>query len=233
MARAPVEREPLPSAFAPGQTARERVEAGAERTRLTFRRLSGLDRSGPPPPATLRGQPLNPWTIPNAIGFVRLALIPWFLYDALRTRPGASRRPATLYAIIAWTDYADGIAARLTGQYSRLGTLLDPLVDRLLVIAGVAVCWRRRLLPRTGLSVLMAREAGMLWLARWGMRRGLDMTVNWFGRAGVWPVMSAPFFAMIGRRRIALGCLYAGLPLMLAATAGYLRSARAQLRARG
>ncbi len=232
MAGAPVEREPLPSAFAPGQTPRERVEAGAERTRLTFRRLSGLDRSGPPPPATLRGQPLNPWTIPNAIGFVRLALIPWFLYDALRTPPGQSRRPATLYAVIAWSDYADGIAARVTGQYSRLGTLLDPLVDRLLVIAGVTVCWRRRLLPRTGLAALLAREAGMLWLARWGMRRGLDMTVNWFGRAGVWPVMSAPFFAMIGRRRVARGCLLTGLPLMLTASAGYLRNARRQLRER-
>jgi len=230
VARAPVEREePLPSAFAPGQTPRERAEAGAERARLTFRRLSGLDRSGPPPSQTVAGQPLNPWTIPNGIGFVRLAAIPAFLVSALRTPDGHGRTPATLYAVIAWSDYADGIAARVTGQYSRLGTLLDPLVDRLLVISGVTVCWRFKLLPRTGLSVLVAREAAMLWLARWGLRRGLDMTVNWFGRAGVWPVMSAPFFAMIGRRRVALACLYSGLPLMLVATARYLMNARAQI----
>jgi phosphatidylglycerophosphate synthase len=227
-----VDPEPLPSAFAPGQTPRERVEAGAERTRLTFRRLSGLDRSGPPPPATLAGQPLHPWTVPNAIGYVRLGLIPVFLRSGLKARDGIGHRPAALFAIIAWSDYADGIAARVTGQYSRLGTLLDPLVDRLLVLAGVAVCWRHRLLPRRGLLVLIAREASMLWLARWGIRRGLDMTVNWFGRAGVWPVMSAPFFAMIGRRRLAVGCLYTGLPLMLLATQRYLASARAQLRAR-
>ena len=50
-----------------------------ERARLTFRRLFGLDRSGPPPPQTLAGQPLNPWTVPNAIGFLRLALLPVFL----------------------------------------------------------------------------------------------------------------------------------------------------------
>ena len=230
MAGPPIEREPLPSAFAPGQTPRERAEAGAERARLTFRRLSGLDRSGPPPPQTVAGQPLNPWTIPNAIGFVRLAAIPAFLISALRTPDGHGRRHATLYAVIAWSDYADGIAARVTGQYSRLGTLLDPLVDRLLVLSGVTVCWRFRLLPRPALSVLIAREASMLWLARWGMRRGLDMTVNWFGRAGVWPVMSAPFFAMVGRRRVALGCLYSGIPLMLTATTRYLLNARAQLR---
>jgi len=229
VARAPVGGEPLPSAFAPGQTPRERAEAGAERARLTFRRLSGLDRSGPPPPQTLAGQPLNPWTIPNAIGFVRLGAIPAFLLSALRTSDGRGRRPAALYAVIAWSDYADGIAARVTGQYSRLGTLLDPLVDRLLVISGVAVCWNFKLLPRAALAVLVLREASMLWLARWGLRRGLDMTVNWFGRAGVWPVMSAPFFAMIGRRRVALGCLYSGLPLMLVATTRYLLNARAQL----
>jgi cardiolipin synthase len=208
------------------------VEAGAERTRLTFRRLSGLDRSGPPPPQTVAGQPLNPWTIPNAIGFARLALVPVYLRSGLKAPGGQGARPAQLYAVIAWSDYADGIAARVTGQYSRLGTLLDPLVDRLLVISGVTVCWHHRLLPRPWLAVLVAREAGMLWLARWGIRRGLDMTVNWFGRAGVWPVMSAPFFAMIGRRRISLGCLYSGLPLMLAATVLYLRSARRQVLAR-
>lgn len=231
MADAPVSPggEPLPSAFAPGQTPRERMEAGAERTRLTFRRLSGLDRSGPPPPATVAGQPLNPWTIPNAIGYVRLALIPLFVREGLRAPGGRGARPATLYAVVAWSDYADGIAARLTGQYSRMGALLDPLVDRLLVISGTAICWHHRLLPRPLLGVLVAREAGMLWLARWGIRRGLDSTVNWLGRAGVWPVMSAPFFAMTGHRRISLGCLYTGVPLMLGASFRYVRSARRQV----
>ena len=54
-----------------------------QKPRLTFRRLFGLDRSGPPPPMTLAGAPLNPWTIPNAIGFVRLALIPVFFVVAM------------------------------------------------------------------------------------------------------------------------------------------------------
>jgi hypothetical protein len=54
-----------------------------DRRKLTFRRLSGLDRSGPPPPETVAGAPLRPWTIPNFIGYVRLALIPVFLAVAL------------------------------------------------------------------------------------------------------------------------------------------------------
>ena len=50
---------------------------------LTRRRLLGLDRSGPPPPATVAGAPLNPWTIPNAIGYIRIALVPVFLKPSL------------------------------------------------------------------------------------------------------------------------------------------------------
>ena len=82
--------------------------------KLTFRRLSGLDRSGPPPPMTLADAPLNPWTIPNAIGFVRLALIPVFLWLAFAHDDGTSGYAAAVFAVIAWSDYADGIAARVT-----------------------------------------------------------------------------------------------------------------------
>ncbi len=99
---------------------------------LSARRLVGLDRSGPPPPETAAGQPLRPWTVPNAIGFLRLALIPVFLVLALSGADGVGALPAVLFAVIGWGDYADGIAARVTRQYSRLGALMDPLTDRLL-----------------------------------------------------------------------------------------------------
>jgi len=76
--------------------------------RLTKRRLFGIDRSGPPPRQTLSDQPLNPWTIPNAIGFVRLALIPVFLIVALGTDDGVDALSAILFAVIGWADYLDG-----------------------------------------------------------------------------------------------------------------------------
>ena len=103
---------------------------------LTLRRLFGLDRSGPAPPQTQSGQPLRPWTIPNTIGFLRLALIPVFLVVELSSSDGTGALGAALFAVIGWGDYADGIAARMTGQYSRLGALMDPVTDRLLVISA-------------------------------------------------------------------------------------------------
>jgi CDP-diacylglycerol---glycerol-3-phosphate 3-phosphatidyltransferase len=203
-----------------------------ERARLTFRRLSGLDRSGAPPPETLPGAPWRPWTIPNAIGFVRFALIPVFLALALSSDGGTDALPLILFAVISWTDYLDGIAARVTGQYSRLGTLLDPLVDRLLVLSGVVVCWHFELLPRWGLALLGLRELFVIGLVGYGRRRGIELKVNWLGRWGVWPVMSALFFAMAGIEWLAHGSLYLGLVLYLASAAEYVREGRRQHRAR-
>jgi CDP-diacylglycerol--glycerol-3-phosphate 3-phosphatidyltransferase len=191
---------------------------------LTRRRLLGLDRSGPPPPETLRKQPLHPWTLPNAIGFVRLALLPVFLAVALSSDDGRDTTAFVLFAVIAWGDYLDGMAARLTGQYSRLGALLDPLTDRLLVVAGAVVAWDFELLPRWALAVLAVRELGMLVLTRLALRRGVDLEVNMLGRWAVWPVMSALGLALIVDVRWLLeALLYLGLAMTLAATALYVQ----------
>jgi CDP-diacylglycerol--glycerol-3-phosphate 3-phosphatidyltransferase len=208
------------------------VADAADRARLTFRRLSGLDRSGPPPPETLKGAPLHPWTIPNAIGYVRLALIPVFLVLALGSESGTDALPLVIFAVVAWSDYLDGIAARVTGQYSRLGALLDPLVDRLLVLSGIIVCWHFELLPRWALALLAAREVLVMALVQLGMRHGIDLKVNWLGRAGIWPVMAALFFAMASVERLAEACLYVGLVLVLGSAAQYVRDGLRQYRSR-
>jgi len=214
----------------------EGQEPAAERPawrnpRLTFRRLSGLDRSGPPPPQTLSGAPLNVWTIPNAIGFLRLALIPVMLVAGLASDDGTDALPAILFAVIAWSDYADGIAARVTGQYSRFGALLDPVVDRLLVVAGLIVCWKFETLPRIGIAILVARELYLLAAGRAALRRGIELKINWWGRLAVWPTMSAIFAAMVGWETLAHLLFWLGLALSLLAAVQYTRDAWAASRA--
>jgi cardiolipin synthase len=194
-------------------------------------RLFGLDRSGPPPPETQAGAPLRPWTIPNAIGFVRLALIPAFLIVALSSATGTGAAEATLFGVIGWGDYADGISARITGQYSRLGALMDPVTDRLLVISGVLVTWHFHLLPRWALAVLAARELSMLIVGRYMLSRGVELRINWPGRLAVAPVMGSFFFAMTALGRFAEALLYVGLALGLLATFLYARTGARELRA--
>ncbi len=231
MAEPPLERPSAARGGAPSEPDPARArKRSASAPALTVRRLVGLDRSGPPPPQTLAGQPLRPWTIPNAIGFLRLALIPVFLIVALSSSDGMGAGPAALFAIIGWGDYADGIAARVTRQYSRLGTLMDPITDRLLVISGVVVCWCFQLLPRWALAVLVARELTMLALVRYAQTHGVELRINWPGRIGVAPVMGSFFFAMTGLQTFAEILLYIGLALALTATAMYVRSGLQQLR---
>jgi CDP-diacylglycerol--glycerol-3-phosphate 3-phosphatidyltransferase len=192
------------------------------RARLTRKRLLGLDRSGGPPPETRRGAPLHPWTIPNAIGFARIALVPVFLVLALGSGDGRYAPASIVYAVIGGTDYLDGMAARITGQYSRLGALIDPIVDRLLVVSGVVVCWKFELLPRWALAVLAARELFMLAASRFVLRHGLDIEIKMLGRWAVWPTMFSLFLAMVSVTWVADVLLYIGLAMTLATTVEYV-----------
>ena len=115
----------------------------------------GLDRTGPEPRQTRRGQPLRPFTLPNLVGYVRLAAIPVFLYLALDSDDGAHTSAALVFLAIALGDYVDGFLARVTGQYSRMGALLDPVVDRLTIARR-----RGRLLALRAAAALGAGGAG-------------------------------------------------------------------------
>jgi cardiolipin synthase len=195
------------------------------RPRLTFRRLSGLDRSGGPPPETQPGAPLRPWTIPNAIGYLRIACLVAFLVVAIADDDGEGWTQFALFAIVAWGDYADGIAARVTGQYSRLGALMDPVIDRALVISGVVVAYDHELLPRWALLVLAGREALMLAAGPWYVKRFGELKITMLGRWAVWPTMSAIAFALIGVEPLDEILLYVGLVMTLGATVQYVRQA--------
>jgi cardiolipin synthase (CMP-forming) len=203
------------------------------RAPLTFRRLSGLDRSGPPPPETQAGAPLRPWTVPNAIGYLRAALIPTFLILAFSSDSGTDPLPAVFFGIVAWGDYADGIAARVTRQYSRMGALMDPVIDRALVIAGVVVCWHFELLPRWMLDVMVGREVFMLLAGQYALRHGVTLKINWPGRWAVWPVMTAIFMGLVALKSAGTVSLAIGLVLTLVATVMYGRDAVRELRGRG
>lgn len=191
--------------------------------RLTKGRLVGLDRSGPEPAETRRGQPLRPFTIPNLIGYARLGAIPVFLYLAFESEDGRSAWAALLYLAIAGGDYLDGLVARATGQYSRMGAILDPVVDRLTILSGVVVCWHFSLLPRWALAALVVRELVTVTLAEIGLRRGMDMEINWLGRIGVWLAMTGIFFALAVDTWVSSAVLIVGLVALILATVLYAR----------
>jgi cardiolipin synthase len=198
-------------------------------TKRTKRRLFGIDRSGPSPSQTRRGAPLHPWTLPNLVGYLRLASIPVFLVLAFQSDDGRDTAPVLLYLWITLGDYVDGFLARATGQYSRMGALLDPIVDRTAVLAGAVVCWHFELLPRWALLVIAVREVVTLVLAQMALRRGVDLEINWIGRIGVFLVFGGIFWSMVFDWWIIRAGFVVGVAMAVAATVMYVRAARGRL----
>ena len=206
-------------------------ERGEEiRERLSRRRLIGLDRSGPAPPQTRAGQPLRPFTLPNLICYLRLAAIPVFCVIAFDSGDGRDTVASLIFLAVALGDLLDGFVARATGQYSRMGALLDPIVDRLTILAGAAVCWHFELLPRWALIALAAREVAMLALAEYGLHRGADLEITWVGRIAVFLVMGGIFWSMVfDWIAIEIGfCI--GVAMSILSVALYIQAARRHLR---
>jgi cardiolipin synthase len=193
-------------------------------------RTLGLRRGGPEPGATRAGQPLRPLTLPNLVSFARLGLLAAFLVLALDSGDGRRALATVFYGLAAAGDYLDGLLARVTGQYSRLGALIDPLIDRLVVICGVIVTWHFELLPHWALAVLVVREAFTLVAVLAALRLGLDLEINWTGRLAVWPTMMGLGLSLLFESWVPNVLLYVGISGSIAATALYLRDGLQKLR---
>ncbi|MEU8300572.1 CDP-alcohol phosphatidyltransferase family protein [Micromonospora sp. NPDC048909] len=99
-------------------------------------------------------------TLPNLISFVRLLGVPLFLY--LLLVPHADVAAVVVLAIGGTTDWVDGWVARRLRQVSRLGELLDPLADRLYILATLIAFTVRDVVPWQFTAALLARELLLL-----------------------------------------------------------------------
>ena len=79
------------------------------------------------------------YTIPNIITFIRIFLIPIILYLLFSENPNIVLIAGLLFIISSVSDYFDGYLARTLNQSSKLGTLLDPIADKLLVASVIVV----------------------------------------------------------------------------------------------
>jgi len=77
------------------------------------------------------------WTIPNLLTLLRLLLIPIFILCFYLPGPTFRWVTAGIFLLAAITDWFDGYLARQLNQISRLGAFLDPVVDKLMVVAAL------------------------------------------------------------------------------------------------
>jgi cardiolipin synthase len=95
-------------------------------------------------------------TLPNFLSFVRLAGVPLFLWLVLG--PRADGWAIVVLAVSGLTDWFDGQLARRLGQVSALGKLLDPLADRLYILAVLAGLLLRGIIPAWLVLLIVSRE---------------------------------------------------------------------------
>lgn len=136
-------------------------------------------------------------TVPNIITFIRLLLLPVFLWLEF----GAHQEVAALvvFAVASCTDWVDGQIARRTNQVSRLGKLLDPFVDRLLIAVGVIAVFLLGRVPAWILIYLIARDLILLTGGRYLLAKVGKVP------AVVYPGKFATAFIMFGFSFLLLG----------------------------
>ena len=98
-------------------------------------------------------------TLPNVISLIRLASVPVFVWLFVSGREDAA---VILYGVGASTDWLDGYIARRTGAVSELGKLLDPLADRIFIVALVVALVARDTLPLWLAVAIVARDVIVL-----------------------------------------------------------------------
>jgi cardiolipin synthase len=95
------------------------------------------------------------WNVPNVLSFIRLALVPLFLFLIITAQDALA---LVVLVVSSLSDYLDGLIARRFNQITRLGQLLDPAADRLFIFAALIGLAARGVIPWWLFLVIVGRE---------------------------------------------------------------------------
>ena len=137
------------------------------------------------------------WTVPNALSFLRLLGVPLFLWLVLV--PEADGWALGVLMLSGVTDYLDGYLARRLHQTSRLGQILDPVADRLYILAVVIGLALRDIVPWWFAIILPLRDALLWGLVPILRTRGYSaLPVHFLGKAATFNLLYAFPLLLLG-----------------------------------
>ena len=141
--------------------------------------------------------PWRPLTIPNAVSLLRLLGIPLFLYLLLEREDYFWS--LCVLVIAGATDWVDGFLARKLNQTSRLGVLLDPLVDRLYIAATLIGLALADLIPWWLVLIIALRDIALLALIPSLRKLGISaLPVTYVGKAATFALLWGFPFILLG-----------------------------------
>ena len=146
------------------------------------------------------------FTLPNLLSFSRLLGVPLFLW--LLLGPHADGWALAILMVSGVTDWADGVLARKLNQTSRLGALLDPVADRLYILATLVGLVLRHVIPLWLAAVLIGRDLVLACTLPALRRRGLTgLPVHYLGKAATFNLLYAFPLLLIGTQPGTLGAV--------------------------
>ncbi len=123
-----------------------------------------------------------PLNLPNVLTVVRIMLVPVLVVALLGNTPDGDVFAAIVFAVASLTDFADGYIARSSGSVTTFGKLMDPLADKLLVVAALVALVSLNRLAAWVAMVIIARELAVTVLRLGATQAGVVMAASLFGK---------------------------------------------------
>ena len=184
------------------------------------------------PPNTSASQGSSQLNWPNTLTLLRIFLVPILLVFLISPHGWYPIIAATIFVFAAFTDWLDGHLARTTNQITRLGQLLDPIADKLLVTAALVSLVGRQQVPAWVVAILLCRELAITGLRTLAADQRIIIAAATSGKykmvfliiGALLLMLNLPSFHAPG-----MAALYIGLILSVASGIDYMRKYLARL----
>src|SRR2546421_3492240 len=123
-----------------------------------------------------------PLNLPNVLTMLRILAVPVIVVALLAATPGGDALAAGVFALAALTDGLDGYFARSRNAVTTFGKLMDPLADKLLIVAALISLVSLDRLPAWVAMVIIARELAVTGLRAVAAERGVVIAASWMGK---------------------------------------------------
>jgi CDP-diacylglycerol---glycerol-3-phosphate 3-phosphatidyltransferase len=123
-----------------------------------------------------------PINAPNVLTVLRILAVPVIVVALLGETPNGDTLAAIVFALAAVTDGLDGYIARSRGDVTTFGKLMDPLADKLLIVAALVSLVALDRLAAWVAMVIIARELAVTGLRSVAAERGVVIAASWLGK---------------------------------------------------
>ena len=144
--------------------------------------------------------------LPNSLTLARIFLIPLLVVVLMTKFEGAvifgigkELVGAAIFAVAALTDWLDGYLARRRQQVTTFGQLMDPLADKLLIMAALLSLVQMELAPAWMVAIILGRELGVTVLRSVAFSRGVTISASPLGKIKMMSQVIAILLLILGR----------------------------------